>query len=89
MSVFCEWKAMSGMKMKVPASSFYRHKEGRSTCTGRSQKSSSSPQIGGSGRSLLKVHCGALESMAPGVAVVLRSSLALRGSRRRPDDSCG
>ena len=35
-----------------------------------------------SGRLLLKVHCGALESMTPGVAVVLRNSLALRGSRR-------
>ena len=31
----------------VPTSPFYRHKEGQSTCTGRSKKSSSSPQIGG------------------------------------------
>ena len=44
---------------------------------------------GYSGRLLLKVHCGALESMAPSVAVVLGSSLALRGLRRRPGDSCG
>ena len=28
------WKAMS---VEVPASSFYRHKEGRSTCMGRSE----------------------------------------------------
>ena len=42
-----------------------------------------------SGRPLLEVHCGALESVAPGVAVVLRGSLVLQRSRRRPGDSCG
>ena len=38
---------------------------------------------------LLKVHCGALESVAPGMAVVLGGSLVLRVSRRRPGGSCG
>ena len=45
--------------------------------------------VGCSGCSLLKVHCGALGSMALGVVVILGSPLALRRSRRCPGDSCG
>ena len=41
-----------------------------------------------SGRLLLEVHCGVLESMVPGMAVVLGSLLALRRSRWCPGDSC-
>ena len=56
----------------------------------KSQKSLSSPESWEcSSRLLQKVHCRALESMASGVAVVLRSFLALRGSHRHPGDSCG
>jgi len=42
-----------------------------------------------SGRPLLEVHCGALESVVPGVAVVLGGSLVFQRSRWRPGDSCG
>ena len=42
------WK-MDDECMGEPASSFYRHKEGRDTCMGKSQKSSSSPRIGEGG----------------------------------------
>ena len=42
-----------------------------------------------SGRSLLEVHCGVLESVAPGMAVVMGGSLVLQRSRRRPSDSYG
>ena len=48
-----------------------------------------SPNRGCRGWPLLKVHCGALGSMALGVAVILGSPLALRRSRRCPGDSCG
>ena len=77
------------MSMEVPASSFYRYKEGWSTCTGiRSRRLHLESGVS-SGRLLLEVHCCALESVAPGVAVILGTSLALRGSRQRPGDSCG
>ena len=42
-----------------------------------------------SGRLLLEVHCGVLEGMAPGMAIVLGSPLVLRRSCRRLGDSCG
>ena len=74
---------------KKPASPFYRHKEGRSTCTGRSEVVVFSPNRGCSDRLLLEVHCGVLESMVPGMAVVLGSLLALRRSRWCPGCSCG
>ena len=41
-----------------------------------------------SGRLLLKVYCGALEGMAPGVAVVLGDVLISQRSCRRPCGSC-
>ena len=58
-----------------PASPFYRHKEGRYTCTGRSRKSSSSPRIAGVQWSSTVE--STLWGMAPGVAVVLGIILGL------------
>jgi len=76
------------MSMEVPASSFYRYKEGWSTCTGiRSRRLHLESGVS-SGRLLLEVHCCALESVAPGVVVVLGGSLALWGLCRRPGDFC-
>jgi hypothetical protein len=54
---------------------------------GRSQKSSSSPRIEGV-QWIITVE-NTLWGMAPGVAVVLGSSLALRVSHRHPGDSYG
>jgi len=81
-------ESVSGrVRKKEPASSFYRHKKGRSTCTGRSRKSSSSPRIGGV--QWMRTVESTLWGMATGGTVALRSSVASRGLRRRPDDSCG
>ena len=71
----------------TPASSFYRHKEGRCTCTGDRGSRRLLPESRGcSGRALWEVHCGVwrrawLSSWA--------SSLVLRRSRRRPCRSSG
>ena len=61
----------------VPASPFYRHKEGQSSCTGRSNRRLLPESGVCSGYLLWKVHCGTLESEAPGVAVVLGNILGL------------
>ena len=66
-----------------PVSSFYRHKEGRCTCTGRSQKSSSSPRIAGVQWS--STVGSTLWAMASGVAVVLGIVLGLAEITPRPD----
>ena len=63
---------------KETTSSFYRHKEGWSTCTENLRSHLLLPESGVcSSRQLLKVHCVALESKAPGVAVVLGVVLGL------------
>ena len=58
-----------------PASPFYRHKEGRCTCTGRSQKSSSFSRIAGVQWSITVESI--LRGMAPSVAVILCVVLGL------------
>ena len=48
--MFCEWKASERMEGEMAwegaCLSFYRHKEGRSTCTGRSEVVVFSPNRG-------------------------------------------
>ena len=62
----------------VPASLFYRHKEGRGTCTGRSKVVVFSLNRGRAvGDYCRKYIVGALKSMVPGVAVVLGVILGL------------
>ena len=75
---------------KIESSSpFYRHKEGRSTCTGGGKSRRLLPESRvHSGFLLYKVHCAALEGEASGVVVVLGDVLSLWRSRRRLCDSC-
>ena len=70
-----------------PASSFYRHKEGRCTCTGDRRSRRLLPESWGcSGRALWKVHCGVWRLAWQSSWA---SSLALRRSRQLPCCSCG
>ena len=56
----------------VPTFLFYRHKEGRGTCTKRSKVVVFSPNRGRAvGNYCRKYTVGALKSMAPGMTVVL------------------
>ena len=72
------------LKIK-PASSFYRHKEGRCTCTGDRGSHRLLPELWGcSGRALWKVHCGVWRLAWQSSWA---SSLALRRSRRCPCSS--
>ena len=71
----------------TPASSFYRHKEGRCTCTEGHESHRLFPELRGcSGRALREVHCGVWRRawQSPWA-----SSLVLRRSRRRPASSSG
>ena len=87
--MLCGLDTSERMEMKASASSFYRHKEGRSTCTGNLRSRHLLPEsVVCSGQLLWNVHCGELESTAPGMAVDLGSSLALRGLRWCSGDSC-
>ena len=70
-----------------PASSFYRHKEGRCTCTGDRGSHRLLPESRGRcGRALWKVYC---EVWRLAWQLSWASSLALRRSRRRPCSSSG
>ena len=71
----------------TPASSFYRHKEGRCTCTGGHESRRLFPESRGcSGRALWEVHCGVWRRVWQSSWA---SSLVLRRSRRRPGGSSG
>ena len=70
-----------------PASSFYRHKEGRCTCTGdRGSRRLFPKSRGCSGRALWEIHCGVWRRAWQSSWA---SSLVLRRSRRRPGGSSG
>ena len=69
-----------------PASPFYRHKEGRCTCTGedRGSRRLFPESRGCSGRALWEIHCGVWRRAWQ---LSWASSLVLRRSRRRPGGS--
>ena len=69
-----------------PASSFYRHKEGRCTCTGDRGSRRLPESRGCSGRALWEVHCGVWRHAWQSSWA---SSLVFRRSRQRPGGSSG
>ena len=71
----------------MTASPFYRHKEGRCTCTREGRSRRLLPESRGcSGRALWEVHCGEWRRAWQSSWA---SSLVLRKSRRRPGGSSG
>ena len=70
-------------KARLP---FYRHKEGRCTCTGDRRSRRLLPESRGCSGQLWKVHCGVWRLAWQSSWA---SSLALRRSRRRPCSSSG
>jgi len=86
--VLCSTEWADPFKGK-PASSFYRHKEGRCTCTCTGDRGSRRlfPELRGcSGRALWEVHCGVWRREWQSSWA---SSLVMRRSRWRPGGSSG